>query len=367
MVERTPVVLVTGLDEGAMAATTMSLQWDLPHAVVVRHTLDVGTQRLTRLVSDMTGVVEHVHHDLDHACVSCALREDIVPTIERLAASRRWGAVIVHLPTAAEAHQVCRVTSLDPYAAPHARITAVITAVDATALRTDLLGDELLRERGAHTSEGDARGVGEVLCSMVEHADAVVLSGTAEEPERDLLRALMRPDSLLVPDASRLDGPRVASDLHDHDRTERWIDAVRRGSVPVPRSEHVWMLDLRSELPMHPDRLLGGIESIGGGPRRSRGCFWLPTRPTSVNAWDGAGGQLSVGVHGRWGQSRPLTRIVVHGLVEGSGEWSTDPDEVRDAFTSCLVDDAEQTHRGRFWDVAEDGFEPWLGPVRHAA
>ena len=51
---RTPVVLVTGVDADAMAATTVGLQFDLPFAVVLRHVLDVDAQRLTRVVSDMT-------------------------------------------------------------------------------------------------------------------------------------------------------------------------------------------------------------------------------------------------------------------------------------------------------------------------
>lgn len=362
MSRATPVVLVTGVDADAMAAATVAMQFDLPQAVVLRHDLDVGTQRLTRVVSDLAGVVERVHHDLDHACVSCALREDIVPTIERLAASGRWGAVVVHLPTAAEAVQVCRVTSLDPQAAPSARITSVVTALSGPNLEAELIGDELLHERGLHTSEDDGRGVAEVLCSMVEYADAVVTVGPAAAEGRALLAALARPDALRVPEPSRIPSARLVSgDLHDHRRTEAWVDTVRRGPVPDPIGP-VWTLDLRSDLPLHPDRLLAGIEAIGGGPRRSRGCFWLPTRPGDVCVWDGAGGQLSIGSSGRWGLADPLTRIVVTGL-EGDEEKSL----VRDAFTRCLLSETEVARQGRYWEVGEDGFEPWLGPVRYAA
>ena len=60
------------------------------------------------------------------------------------------------------------------------------------------------------------------------------------------------------------------------------------------------------------------IEVLGGGPRRSRGCFWLPTRPSTVGVWEGAGGQLSVGSGVPWGMKAPLTRIVVTGLESES-------------------------------------------------
>ncbi|MEH3032588.1 MAG: GTP-binding protein [Aeromicrobium erythreum] len=356
-----PVVLVTGVDADVMAAATVAVQFDLPQAVTVRHDLDVGAQRLTRVVSDLGGIVEHIHHDLDHACVSCALREDIVPTIERLAASGRWGAVVVHLPTAAEALQVCRVTALDPTAAPSIRVAAVLTAVDGTRVEEDLLGDALLRERGLHTSDDDGRGVGEVLCAMVEYADAVVTVGPTTPQGRALLRTLARPDALHVPDPSRTPSARLVAGLHDHGRTEGWVAPVRRGLLPAPR-EGIWALDLRSDLPLHPDRLLADIEAIGGGPRRSRGCFWLPSRPGDVGVWDGAGGQLSIGTSGRWGLDGALTRIVVTGL-DGDEERGL----VEAAFRRCLLSETEVARQGRYWEVAEDGLEPWLGPVRHAA
>ncbi len=357
----TPTVLVTGVSPDAMAATTVGLQFDLPSAVVVQHTLDVRTQRLTRIVSDVTGVIEHVHHDLEHACVSCALREDVVPTLERLARSRRWGAIVVHLPVAAEALQVCRVVSLQPSPAPHVRIAAVVAAVEGEHACDDLLGDDLLRDRGLHTSEEDDRGAAETFAAMVEYADAVVVSGPADEQALEVVGALARPGVEVVGDPCALDGAAlVDGSLHDHRRTEQWVDVVRRGRLPDLVGRDVWRLDLRSDRPLHPGRLLAEIEAIGGGPRRSRGCFWLPSRPGDVCVWDGAGGQVSIGHSSSWGLKDPLTRIVVTGLDDGA-------DDIRTAFEACLLSDTEISHRGTFWEVGEDGLEPWLGPIRRAA
>ena len=56
----TPLVLLTGIDADALARAMVALQWDAPRAVAVRHTIDVEQQTLTRVVSDVTGVVEHV-------------------------------------------------------------------------------------------------------------------------------------------------------------------------------------------------------------------------------------------------------------------------------------------------------------------
>ena len=120
------------------------------------------------------------------------------------------------------------------------------------------------------------------------------------------------------------------------------------------------MLDFRSERPFHPERLQETIAVLGGGPRRSRGCFWLPSRPAQVCQWDGAGGMLSIGPCDHWDEHGPLTRIVVVGLDDGR-------EQLVDAFRSCLLTDQELAERGAYWEVWRDGFEPWLGPVRQLA
>lgn len=360
-----PAVLVTGIDDAAMEAVTVGLQFDLPSAVVVRHTLDVEGQRLTRVVSDLTGVVERHVHDLEHACVACAIREDVVPTLERLAASGRWATVVAHLPVAAEALQACRVIETYADIAPHVHVAAVVAALDGDTVLTDVLGDDLLHERDLHTSDDDSRGVAETTAALVEYADAVVLSGPSEPAARAVLRTLARPDAPVVDDPSALDARPLVDGAHLHAVTEAWVDVVRRGDLPRYDSPHVWTLDLRSDRPFHPDRLLESIERIGGGPRRSRGSFWLPSRPGDVCVWDGAGGQLSVGTASPWGASRPLTRIVVHGLVDGA--LASSPDDVQAAFAHCLLTDEEMAERGPYWEVVEDGLEPWLGDIRRAA
>ncbi|MGL4744454.1 MAG: cobalamin biosynthesis protein CobW, partial [Dermatophilaceae bacterium] len=105
----TPAFLVTGVHAESMAAATIGLQFDLPNAVVVRHELDSAAGHLVRTISDLTGVLEREVVTLEHACLSCAVREDVIPTLDRLGAIGRWGAVVAHLPVAADGLSVCRV------------------------------------------------------------------------------------------------------------------------------------------------------------------------------------------------------------------------------------------------------------------
>lgn len=355
---RTPVVLITGVDPSPMAAVAIGLQWDLPNAVVIRHQIDPARQVLTRTVSDVNGVLEREEIELEHACVTCAIREDIVPTIERCARDGRWKTVVAHLPVGAEAEQVCTVVHHDTRMARHFRISSTICALDGRTLVDDLLGDTLLREVDRHSAEDDTRGIGEVGCAQVEYADLVVLAGAAQDAGRDLVHTIARPGATVIEGAEHLSGTLATSSLHDHDRAVAWIDPTYDEELAPPASDEVWRLDLRSPRAFHPERLFLGLENLAGdGFFRSRGCFWLPSRPGRVLVWDGSGGQLSIGNGRPWGRRTPFTRLVLTGVGEP-------PADLEAIFERLLLGpDLE----GRNWNLAEDGFEPWLGDIRDIA
>lgn len=353
-----PVVVVTGIADAPMAAATIALAWDLPKAVVVHHRIDVVEQRLHRVVSDVSGTLDHTIIELAHACVPCAIREDVVPTVGQLSEDGRWDTVISHLPVGAEATQLCRVIAQQGRAG--VRIANVVAAFEAETLIEDLLGDDLLCERGLHSSDEDERGVGEAGTAIIEYADHIALSGTAIDQGAALVSALARPGVPVLGDTSGLDTRAILTRTRHHEAAESWVAEVRRAPSRPPAHDDVWTLDLHSKLPLHPERLLEAIESIGGGPRRSRGCFWLPSRPREICSWQGAGGQLSVGSVGSWGLSKPVTRITITGLDD-------DQDDIRQAFQRCLLTEREASSHGTRWTVTQDGFEPWLGPIAQVA
>lgn len=361
---RTPVILVTGVDASAMGAATIGLQFDLPRAVVVRHHIDVAGECLERWVSDVTGIIEREQFHLEHMCVTCALREDIIPTLDRLARDGRWASIITHLPTAAEATQVCQVIAGNPRLARRLRIASVVAALDGSSVVHDLLGDDVLAERDLHNAPDDERGVGEVACAMVEYADLVVLADPSDQHAgpvgEPLVTALARPDAQVVLGCEQLDAAQIINSMHHHENAHNWTQSVQRDALPPLASEEVWRIDLRCEAPFHPGRLLGNLEALGDGAHRSRGCFWLPTRPGEILGWDGAGSQLSIGTEAPWGRAEPFTRIVVTGL-------GTPADHLRPAFESLLLGPAETDARHGSWRTTYDGFEPWLGPIREVA
>ncbi len=358
---RTPVIVITGTDRAAMDSAMVAVLWDLPSAVAVAHRINPTAQVLTRVVSDSSGVIEREDIPLEHACISCALREDIVPTLERLARDGRWRTIVSCLPIAAEAEQLGTLLTRDPRLARHLRLSAVIAAAESEGLAADLLGDDLLRERDLHSSPDDDRGLGEAQSSLIEYADLVVLASPPDPRTHDLVHALARPDALVVIGSENIVASSLASIRHQHATAMAWRIPVTNARMPALGSSHAWRIDLSSTRPFHPERLVDQISRLGSGAHRSRGCFWLPTRPGLLAQWEGAGGQLSIGPHSPMGHRRPLTRLIFTGL-------DPIPAGLVDAFDELLLTPVEEsTAAARSWHVAEDGLEPWLGDIHEAA
>lgn len=359
---KTPVVLLTGVDPDAMATVLVSLAWDLPRAVSVHHSIDPDAQTLTRVVSDAGGVLETEVIQLAHACTSCALREDIVPTIARLAMDGRWDSVLACLPVGAEAGQVGTVVAGSPALQRRLRIAAVVAALAGPSIVADLLDREPLMEHGRHCGPDDDRGHGEVACALVEYADVVAVTTelTPSDTAVHLVRALARPDATVVVGTEKLRPQALLAGVHDFHRTSAWFNQVLMTGIPGISSGGVWRIVLDSARPFHPERLLDRIDLLGSGRHRSRGAFWLPTRPGIVQEWGGAGGQLSLGSSRRWGALTPRTRLLFTGI-------GAVPASLERSFEEILVQPEEGLIRTPSWSGPEDGFEAWLGPIRDAA
>ncbi|WP_202865003.1 GTP-binding protein [Serinicoccus sediminis] len=358
----TPVHLVTGVHTSAMAATTIGLQWDLPDAVVVEHRIDPDHQRLVRVVSDRTGRLEEEVVDLEHACVSCAIREDMVPTLDRLGEIGRWSSVVAHLAAGAEASQVCRVAGFSEGSLSF-HVASVVASFEGDGLGDVLLGDDLLADTPVPTLPEEDRGLAEVAVPILEYADLVVVQGRRDPVGHDAVRALARPGALVLRDSGEIDAQILQQGVHHHATTEDWVSDVRRGPVPTPQTDEVWTMDLSADRPVHPRRLEQRFEDLGVGSHRARGCLWVATRPGDVIGWDGAGGQHRLGPVATWGAlGGPMTRVVVTGRRDDDRRSA-----IRGAFADCLLTDAELSRLGPRWEQHQDGLEPWLGPIRRVA
>jgi G3E family GTPase len=355
------IVLLSAVDPVLRGSASFAAVTDVPGTVVLTQDIDPLRDRpIHRHIADASGVLVDEWVEVDHPCATCSLREDTIPTLERIVAEGRYPNILVAAPVGAESLAIAR--ALDDATSPGgplaaARLASVATACEVDTLAHDVLGDDLLAERGLALADGDLRSVGEVLAHQVGYADFVLTAGplgSAPDQAVALLEHLCSPDAHVVDDF--LAGHLGALFGHSHlcAHAARRIDPMHVRPTGAPERDGVWSMHLTSSRPVHPERFLAHLPALLGDKVRSRGHFWLPTRPHQACIWDGAGAQLSIGAHEDWGHRPPATSLLFTGIAEERAS-------LVDAFDTVLLTPEEESRGLSPWRGLDDGLDQWLG------
>lgn len=181
--ERTRLVLVTGLDRTASDEVCDQLMRAGPGTVVVHPDLraigeGVVRRRMRTPSGDSTEILE-----LAHGCVSCTLREGILPVLRELAGRPDVRRVVLHLDPVMEPEAVCW-TLADGGVTDVLTTDAVVAVIDEGSWLADATGDTSLDElpdRGFGVTPDEERTLAQLAVGQVEFADAVVMVGRATD------------------------------------------------------------------------------------------------------------------------------------------------------------------------------------------
>ncbi|MEU4743172.1 GTP-binding protein [Actinosynnema sp. NPDC023658] len=341
----TEVVLVAGLAHHDVAEEIWRAS---PGAVLVRHDLrDLTEGVVRRWVDGELTVLE-----LAHGCVSCTLRLDLLPLLERLG-----GRVVVHLDPALEPEAVCfALHGLD------VRVEAVVTVVDRGTWLADATGDDTLAERGLSAAAADERTVAQVVVGQAEFADAIVLTGSGPA-DAGVLDAVLDRLSPLAPrhDRDGLDVTALLAAIPDDARRGRLddgFDALLRGQPPLEPADGVAVVHFVERRPFHPVRLHHALDVLLDGVVRTRGRVWVASRPDNALWLESAGGGLRVGNLGPWlAAVDDWSEVPAERRASASAVWdpyygdrsqelvvvtgSAAPEEITAALRDALVTDEE--------------------------
>ncbi|WP_037683946.1 GTP-binding protein [Streptomyces griseus] len=307
------VVIVGGLHAEARRAAVARLLADVPGSVVLHHDLATAAAgTVVRTVRDAGGILSAGEAPLVSDCACCALREDLVPELERLDEAGRTRLAIVELWDSVEPKAMAEVVT-----AGGLTVTGVITAVDPALLLPYLGNGDDLAERGLAAAATDQRTVADTFARQLEYAStlAVTDSEEADAEDHELLTQL-HPTARQVPigDGSRAgaSAPGALSPLARAAFAGFDVDAAAAAQhpacalLPAEADAHgvstfVW----HQCRPFHPERLYAALEDLTCAAARSRGRFWLAERPDTLLHWDAAGGALCVESAGPWLASLP--------------------------------------------------------------
>jgi G3E family GTPase len=391
---RPSLTVLSGFWPDTTASVVGTLLEADPTLLVVHH--DVSSVRagtVRRRVRDGTGVLEDVRMDLLHGCLACTLREDILPTLARLARTYPDRDQVLHLPRTLEPESVaaacahCRIDGT-PFA-DLVRVDSYVTVVDLAEVVDTVVDGAELRSFGLHAADEDDRTLAGVLLRQIEYADTLVLHTPTGTDPLDAQRASalmyrLAPWATYVPVAGAGTDPADLSDqlLGTHRHRPEIPGVLFRGIEGYPLGVHephpertVVSVVFRARRPFHPRRLFDGLRRINAGVVRSRGHIWLASQPDAIVAWEFGGGSLALGALGRWLASiadRQWTHVSTHRRLAASLDWNPyygdrhhhlvfigldlDPAEQHRILTACLLTDAELADGEDAWRAYPDPF-----------
>ncbi|MET9803344.1 GTP-binding protein [Streptomyces sp. NPDC006368] len=373
------VALVGGLHSDARAAAVERLLATVPGSVALHHDLTAAAERGTvvRTVRDTTGVLSTGETPLVNDCACCALREDLVPELERLADAGLTRLAVVELWDSVEPKAMAEVV-----AAAGLTVTSVITAVDPALLLPYLGNGDDLMDAGLAAAATDRRTVADTWARQLEYAPvlAVLDSPEADDEDRALL-AQLHPTARQVPVGEGENGDLAAAALAGFD-VEAAAAAQHPACALLPQEAdahgvgtYVW----HRRRPFHPERLYAALEDLTCAAARSRGRFWLADRPDTLLAWDAAGGALCVEPAGPWLASLPdAAWEMVPPVRRAAAALDWDPEHgdrcqhlvftspgldregLAELLDSCLLTDAEFAAGREAWKRLPPAFDALL-------
>jgi G3E family GTPase len=377
-----PVVIVGGLHADARRAAVARLLADVPGSVVLHHDLATAAAgTVVRTVRDATGLLSTGEAPLVNDCACCALREDLVPELARLADAASTPLAVVELWDSVEPRAMAEVVTAGGFT-----VTGVITAVDPALVLPYLGNGDDLAEGGLAAAATDQRTVADTFARQLEYAPvlAVADSPEADDEDRELLSQL-HPTARRVPighgDPAGAPSALVRAAFAGFD-----VEAAAAAQhpacalLPAEADAHgvatfVW----RRHRPFHPERLYQALEDLTCAAARSRGRFWLADKADALLHWDAAGGALCVESAGPWLASLPDAAWELVPPVRRAAaalDWhpehgdrcqhlvftspGLDRDGLERLLESCLLTDAEYAAGRAAWQRLPPAFDTLL-------
>lgn len=378
---RLPVVIVGGLHSDARKEVVDRLLRTVPGSVALHHDLATATDgTVQRSVRDASGQLSCGEAPLINDCACCALREDLVPELERLAASGLTRLAVVELWDSVEPKAMAEVVAA--HTGDVLDLTSVMTAVDPALVLPCLANGDDLAEVGLAAAATDQRTVADTWARQLEYAPvlALVESEDADDEDRALLTQL-HPTARQVPAGSGELGQLAFAGFD----VESAAAAQHPACALLPQEADeagVATLVWHRRRPFHPERLYQALEDLCCAAARSRGRFWLADRPDTLLAWDCAGGALCVENAGPWLASLPdaaWEMVPPMRRAAAALDWhpehgdrcqhlvftspGLDRDGLQQLLQSCLLTDTEYAAGPEAWKHLPAAFDSLLDPV----
>lgn len=270
--------------------------------------------------------------ELSNGCICCTLREDLMVEVERLASENRFDYLLIESSGISEPLPVAQTftfQSEDPNGIDltrFSRLDTLVTVVDAFNFGRDFGSTETVHDRALNDDSTDTRTIVNLLTDQIEFANVLILNKTDQlNPYqigelKAILQKLNPKAVLLESEFGRIDPAQILNTgLFDFDEVSQsagWIQELQNhktgvGHTPETEEYGISSFVFRDRRPFHPARFWTYLsQNFPATIFRSKGLFWLASRPNDALNFSQAGGSLRAERAGVWWVSMPFAQRI---------------------------------------------------------
>ena len=331
--------------------------------------------------------------EMSNGCICCTLREDLLVEVGKLAKDGRFDYLVIESTGISEPLPVAETfTFADENGgslSDLATLDTMVTVVDAVNFLNDYELANDLQDTGESLGEDDERSVADLLVDQVEFADVILISKTDLITNNELnkltaiLNTLNTQANIIPISNGHININQVLNTgLFNFERAQQapgWLKEMRGEHIPETEEYGIGSFNYTARRPFDPEKFYNFLHNTEqfGKLIRSKGYFWLATRPLFCAQWSQAGGIAHYGFAGMfykaipkkdWPTEPELLADINSKWVEPFGDMrqelvfigqSLDKKAMIKALDDCLLPEDAVLKGKDFWKTFNDPFPIW--------
>ena len=296
-------------------------------AVIVNDMSEVNVDADTVKKENVLSRTEEKLVEMSNGCICCTLREDLMIEVERLAREDRFDYLLIESTGISEPVPVAQTfTFIDEEnnidLSKFSYVDTTVTVVDAFNFFNDYGSPERLADRDLTDIEEDERTIVNLLTDQVEFANVIILNKIDLVP-KDHLGILRSTLSKLNPSAkiietkfSKVDTSEILNtgsfNFEEAELSALWQEELNKEEhTPETEEYGISSFVYRRKRPFDSNRFWTFVqESFPHNIIRSKGLFWISSRPNQALSWGQAGGSLRADNAGTWWCTMPFSERI---------------------------------------------------------